>query len=107
MRNCKICNVYLDDIIVYGSTKEELMKNLETVFERLRKYHLRLKPKKCKILLTEASFLGYTVSAEGVRCSNKHIEDVTNWPEPKDVHELQIFLGTGHQVVHLKNNMRM
>lgn len=87
------CNVYLDDILVYGSTKQEMFDNLKAVFERLRKFQLRLKPKKCKILCPEISFLGFTVSEEGVKCSSKHIQDVQNWPEPKNVHDLQVFLG--------------
>ena len=87
------CAVYLDDIIVYGKSKEELLQNLQKVFDRLRQNNLRLKPKKCKILHTEISFLGFTVSAEGVKCNDKHIEDVVNWAVPRNVHELQIFLG--------------
>ena len=41
-----VCAVYLDDIVVYARSKEELYENLEKVFDALRKANLRLKPKK-------------------------------------------------------------
>ena len=43
-----ICELYVDDCIVFGKDKEELLKNLETVFERFKKYGIVLKPKKCQ-----------------------------------------------------------
>ena len=89
----KSCCCYLDDIIVFGSTKEELYENLAKVFEALKKANLILKPKKCKFLLENLDFLGFSISKEGVRCSDKHIKDVLDWPKPSNVKELQIFLG--------------
>lgn len=31
----RICFVYIDDIVVFAKTNEELMKNLEEIFELL------------------------------------------------------------------------
>ena len=45
-----ICFVYLDDILVASQTFEEYLKHLESVFKRLRKAGLRLKPRKCLLL---------------------------------------------------------
>lgn len=87
------CAVYIDDIIVFASTREQLYSNLSEVFDRLRQAHLTLKPSKCEFFRTSVEFLGHTVSQEGVACSKKHIEAVTSWPEPTDVSELQTFLG--------------
>ena len=89
----KICCVYLDDIIVFGKTKEELYQNLQTIFECLRKAKLTLSAKKCKFFCETIEFLGFSVSKEGVRCSEKHIQDVLDWSEPTSVKEVQIFLG--------------
>ncbi len=44
------CFVYLDDTLIVSSTFEEHVKHLREVFDRLRRAHLRLKPKKCLIL---------------------------------------------------------
>ena len=43
----RICFVYIDDIIVFGRTSEELVKNLEIVFELLEKANLTLSASKC------------------------------------------------------------
>lgn len=89
----KSCAVYIDDIIVFAQSREELYTRLSEVFSRLRKANLRLKPKKCSFLQTEVEFLGHTVSRDGVQCSTKHIDAVASWPEPSNVGELQTFLG--------------
>ena len=89
----KTCAVYVDDIIVFAPSREELYTRLSEVFNRLRTANLRLKPKKCSFLQTEVEFLGHTVSQEGVQCSTKHIDAVASWPEPTTVSELQTFLG--------------
>ena len=88
-----ICVVYLDDIVVYSDTKQGLYENLDKVFQRLRESNLRLRPKKCHFLKEKVEFLGHVVSADGVECTNSHIKDVTEWCEPKNVKELQSFLG--------------
>lgn len=42
-----ICEVYLDnDVIIYGSTKEEYLANLDKVLERLAHFGLTVNPKK-------------------------------------------------------------
>ncbi|XP_020298143.1 uncharacterized protein LOC109862482 [Pseudomyrmex gracilis] len=46
----KICLVYLDDIIVFGKSFEEMVANLRKVFQRFRERNLKLKPKKCTLL---------------------------------------------------------
>ena len=48
--NMKICAVYLDDIIVYAETKEEMYERLSQVFARFRSANLKLKSKKCSFL---------------------------------------------------------
>lgn len=46
----KIALVYLDDIIIFGSTFEEELDRLREVLTRLRKANLKLSPKKCFLL---------------------------------------------------------
>ena len=44
----KTCFVYLDDIVVFGSTLQEHNTNLVTLFEPLRAVGLKLQPDKCE-----------------------------------------------------------
>lgn len=46
----KTALIYLDDVIVYGTTFEEELGRLETVFLRFRTVNLKLNPKKCLLL---------------------------------------------------------
>lgn len=54
--NGKICFVYLDNIIVFGSIQEEHNDNLIKFFNRLREVGLKLQPDKCKYLRPEIDF---------------------------------------------------
>ena len=38
------CLVYLDDIVIFGRTEEELLQRMDIVFDHLRAAGLKLKP---------------------------------------------------------------
>ncbi len=48
--NWKICLIYLDDIIVYGAGFYLALGRLKTVWKRIRKANLKLKPTKCCLM---------------------------------------------------------
>ena len=50
--------------------------------ETLREKKLYAKLSKCDFWLKEVSFLGYIVSAEGIRVNPIKIEVVVNWKPP-------------------------
>ena len=60
------CLVYLDDVIVFGSSFEQHLERLSTVFDRLAEAQLKLKPSKCSLFQRRVHFLGHVVSAAGV-----------------------------------------
>ncbi|PIK45899.1 hypothetical protein BSL78_17238 [Apostichopus japonicus] len=84
---------YLDDILVYSSTFSDHLARLQTVFDRLRKFGLKIKLKKCSFFKTKVSYLGHEVSSEGVRADPSKTEAVKEWPKPTKVKELRSFLG--------------
>ena len=71
-----MCLVYLDDIIVLGKSFENMMQNLETVFNRLASSGLKLKAKKCNLFAQEVEYLGHIISEDGVSTDPKKIEVV-------------------------------
>ena len=87
------CLVYLDDVIVFGRTIDELLQNLRGVLTRLIKAGLRLKPSKCILLKKEVSFLGHVVSEKGIQTDSAKIDTIKSWPTPQSVDELRQFLG--------------
>ena len=61
----RICLVYIDDLLVYAETLEELMSRIAQVMERIRAGNLKLKGKKCTWAASELPFLGHVVGSEG------------------------------------------
>ena len=91
--NLSWCVVYLDDIIVYGKSPEELLTRLEAVLGRLRAAGLKLKPSKCDFFRTQINFLGHIVSKQGISTCPDKVQAVKDWPTPKTVNDLRSFLG--------------
>ena len=87
------CLLYMDDIIVPGSSFEKTINRLQNVFQRLRDANLKLKPSKCSFFQKSVEFLGHIVSEQGVHTDPKKTEAISNWPVPRSVKELRSFLG--------------
>lgn len=56
-----ICEIYIDDCIVYGESIQQLEQRLRMIFDRMRLYNLKLNPKKCKIGVTQIEYLGHVI----------------------------------------------
>ena len=85
--------VYLDDILVYSSSKEQHIKDLEEVLRRLKDAQLFAKRSKCTFGTDRVEFLGHIVSRHGIEVDDKKLQIVQEWPTPTDVHQLRAFIG--------------
>ena len=91
------CLIYLDDLIMFLRTAEEHLYRLHVVFNRLRKYNLKLKPLKCNLFQEEINYLAHQVSKEGVQPSNINMKAVAEYAPPQTYTEIRAFLGLmGH-----------
>ena len=88
----RVC-VYLDDILVTGSTEEEHLSNLAQVLTRLGTAGTRLKREKCAFMLDRVSYLGHVISCEGLRTGDLKVKAIVDAPDPRDLSELRSFLG--------------
>eukprot|EP00731_Ephydatia_muelleri_P011471 Em0006g365a len=59
--------VYLDDILVSGSTEAEHLHTLDRVMSRLEEHGLHLKLSKCVFMAPSVEYLGHHISADGIR----------------------------------------
>jgi hypothetical protein len=66
---------------------------LRKVFTRFRVHNLKLKPKTCFFFKQEIEFLGKKVNEHGVMISPSKIECLERWPVPRNIKQLQSFLG--------------
>ncbi|CAH8556634.1 unnamed protein product [Dicrocoelium dendriticum] len=84
---------YLDDIIIMGTTQEELFQRLDDVMMRIKDYGFRLRAEKCKFFLRSVKFLGFVISERGRHPDPENIELIDRLPTPTDVTTLRSFLG--------------
>lgn len=88
-----ICLVYLDDIVVFSTSLQEHINNLEKVFKRLRESNFKIQMDKSEFLKLETSFLGHIICNDGVKPNPDKIKAIENYPLPKTATEIKRFLG--------------
>ena len=84
---------YLDDILIFSPSFEEHLAHLNTIFERLRQYSLKLKLKKCSFLRNETNYLGFVIDKDGIKPDQKKVEAIRGLPAPTCVKEVRSFVG--------------
>lgn len=89
----KICLVYLDDIIILGTSLQEHCENIRKIFARLKQHNLKIQLDKSEFMRKEVAYLGHIVSKDGVKPNPAKIEAVKNFPIPKTQKEIKQFLG--------------
>jgi len=89
----KICLCYLDDIIVFGRTPEELLERLDQVLTRLHQVGLKIKPSKSVIFKTEVEFLGHLVNQHGISPLPDKLEAIRDRPTPHCLRDVRAFYG--------------
>ncbi|XP_074265756.1 uncharacterized protein LOC141588200 [Silene latifolia] len=80
---------YVDDVVVKSKKREDHIKDLRTVFERLRKCQLKMNPLKCAFGVTSGKFLGFVVRHRGIEIDQTKIKAINEMPEPKTLKELR------------------
>ncbi|KNE95757.1 hypothetical protein PSTG_10973 [Puccinia striiformis f. sp. tritici PST-78] len=85
--------VYLDNIMIYTQQGTDHENAVTDVLETLSKHHLWLKPEKCEFSRPEVEYLGLLISCNRIRMDPAKVKAVTDWPAPKNVTELQRFIG--------------
>ena len=64
---------YIDDIIVYANTLEDLLKLIHELFVRLDRYNLKLHPHKCTYFVKSATILGHEIQYDTMQPKAKKI----------------------------------
>lgn len=88
----KCAIAYLDDIIIFSDTLEEHLEHIAAFLERVAAARLQLKPQKCRLFAKEIRYLGFLVSAEGVRPDPRKIQALQKFPQPRNLTELRRFV---------------
>nr|GEW34951.1 putative reverse transcriptase domain-containing protein [Tanacetum cinerariifolium] len=81
--------VFIDDILIYSKSKEELVEQLKLILELLKKEELYAKFSKCKFWLSKVQFLGHMIDSEGIHVDPTKIESIKDWASPKTPTEIR------------------
>ena len=85
--------IYLDDILIASDDESQHLTDISTVFSILAKNNLRLTTNKCEFFKSKLTFLGYEISASGVRPPTERIDAINQFPIPTNSTDLRRFMG--------------
>ena len=85
--------VFIDDVMIATETEEGHDKIVEEVLKRLEENNLFVKPERCVWKVREVGFLGVIIGEDGVRMEKEKVQGVVEWLVPKNVKDMQKFLG--------------
>src|SRR5467141_2360613 len=86
--------IYMDDILIFGGqTKEEHHAIVVRVLDILCRHRLNLKAEKCTFGQPTVEYLGLILSEGRVEMDPVKVASVRDWPTPRNVTEVQSFVG--------------
>ncbi len=86
--------VYLDDILIFSKNIEEHERDVKMVLQILRENKLYASSEKSEFFKNEIKFLGHKILQGGsIAPDEDKLEAVLSWPSPRNVKQLQGFLG--------------
>ena len=97
--------IYLDDITVFSKPDNQHLDHLRQVFIKWRKFGISLNPKKSLFGWEEENLLGHVISKDGIRIDPARIEAILQIRHPRNIKELQAFLGKNHFLRRFISNL--
>jgi hypothetical protein len=90
LRNLQNVIIYINDLLIHSDTHERHLQILEQVLERLQQNHLKINLQKCIFGNKEVSYLGFTLTPEGIKNKLKAIDTAK---APANVKRIRSFVG--------------
>ena len=84
---------FIDDLFLSSKTVSEHLDRLEILLLRLVQANLKLTPKKCMLLREKVTFVGVSISEDGVQITDDRVKDLLALPVPTTVKRVQEVLG--------------
>ena len=84
--------IFMDDFLVYGSSFEKCLENLETILQRCQDKNLALNWEKCHIMVTKGIVLGHKISAAGLEVDQAKVSVIKTLLPPTTVKGIRSFL---------------
>jgi len=101
--NGVVCLV--DDILVYGKTREEHDERLHKVLQRLQEAKATLNHEKCQFAQSRVNFLGHVIDGTGIRQDPDKVVAIQKVRTPANVGDVRRFLGMANQMSKFSPNL--
>ena len=86
----KCCEVYIDDMLIFGTDDDDFLSNVRKVFQRCREKYVTLNSKKLTIGKDKVSFIGHELDLQGIKnVSQKRLDSATRFSKPSTLKDLQ------------------
>jgi hypothetical protein len=86
-----ICELYIDDCIVFGWDEGSFVENLRAVLEKILECNVN--PEKCQFGLDKVEYVGHVIDATGKKFSLEKIAGATNFSIPTSIKGVRGFIG--------------
>ena len=93
LRGLPFCFAYIDDLLIASPDAETHQQHLQQVLTRLQDYGVQVNVDKSVFGVPSITFLGHTVSLEGITPLQEKCESIQNFPKPTTQRQLKQFLG--------------
>jgi hypothetical protein len=84
--------VYIDDIVVKSAEFSSHIADLRKAFDKIRRYDLKMNPRKCAFGVSAGKFLGFVIHEHGIEIDPDRIKSIRNVGPPTCKVEVQKFL---------------
>ncbi|ROT61804.1 hypothetical protein C7M84_020379 [Penaeus vannamei] len=91
-RGLKGVFAYIDDILVASASEADHARHLRTLFGRLQEAGVVINPGKCLFGAASISFLGHTVTSQGITPAQEKVTAIRKFPKPATEKQLRKFL---------------
>jgi hypothetical protein len=84
----------IDDLLVHTQTHDEHLRVHDQVLDRLQTYNLKINLDKCFFGNREVSYLGFTLTPEGIKPGKNKLKAIKDAKPPTDVKAIHSFVRT-------------
>jgi RNase H-like domain found in reverse transcriptase/Reverse transcriptase (RNA-dependent DNA polymerase) len=85
--------IYIDDMLIHTDTHKKHLEALEQVLLRLHQNHLKINLDKCLFRDDQVSYLGFTLTPQGVKPGKAKLRAIRDAAAPNDVISICSFVG--------------
>jgi hypothetical protein len=94
----RICEIYIDDVLLFGTNDDEYIDNTRKVLTQLREGQVTANPEKTELGLDEVEYVGHLISSTGTFFTDEKRLQVLDFPLPEGattIHQTsEIYLGS-------------